>query len=384
MTVRPPLETPEVPVELLGDPRPAEVLYEAESPIVFTITASTGTMLGYLAAEDTEGSWIVLAPIGPTTLQRLRTGLLAVRACLTDTWMWLALHRDGAWRQAWRVSEDMLPPGHLPRAWTPLLPEHQAILSTRVLGSRIQPGVTPASVVAFVADATRSAVKTLVEFVYDQVPSGRPKDDIRELYDLPVRQLAFNSFAIGFGAPPAQMFPAEFDEVVSLLRRGIDWVAASDDVPLVASSDRERSAILHAVRRLTPPKGSYVEVVELAGPWVGRRTVRLTTAARKRVSDEIAKLRDERVLIIEGRIGEFDDDRGTFILRDTNLPDEVKATIRPENLERVRKLYTDRVHPVWAVGVLRERQFHVSDVFDQPPLTAPDGEVDVEPDPPEL
>lgn len=366
MTFHPPPGKPSVPLALLGTGEPVEILYEAELPVVFTINSEVGVLLAYVTAETPSGNWLVLAPTGRRSIERLRRGEEPLRQALTDSWMWLALH-DGAWKEAWAIEEADLPAGYLPVPRTPLLPDHEPVLSTKALGATIVPGVVPASVVAFVASATRGAVKTLVDFVYDESAGGRPKEEIRRLYDLPVRRLAFGSFEIDFGKPQELMFDDDFKRVVGLLQKGLHWAVDNKDVPLVAGTDRERQAILYALRGLTPPKGSAVEVVQISGPWLESRSVRLTQATRRRVAREIKKLHKEKLVIIGGRIGEFDDDRESFTLRDTEIGKDVRAFFRKEQLEELRKLYVDRVHPVWLVGIHRDDRLHVAAVLTERP-----------------
>jgi hypothetical protein len=297
MNIMPPKDRLPVDIALLGDGTPSEVLYEVVEPIVYTVTTSFGSMLAFASEENASARWIVLAPLNSETLARLKSGGLSVREALTASWMFLALMDPDtdAWKQAWCIEESDLPFDRLPQPGTPLLPEHEPVLTTRAIGTTIKPGLTPASVVAFVASSTRSAVKILVDFVYRQKPDGRPREEIRVLYDLPVRQLAFNSFEIDFGNPtlPLSVLPEaeqDFGRVVSLLRRGLEWAASTRDEPLVADSQEEREAILYAMHILTPPAKGAIETVEVGGAWLCGPPLHLTKFSRSRVSREIRSL----------------------------------------------------------------------------------------------
>lgn len=140
VSVTAPTNRPAVDLGSLGAFTIDSVLYEAEEPIVFTISVDASRkLIGYLADHNTEGRWIIVAPCGPKTLTDLMSGSLPVREALTASWMWLvqvgANHRPIA---AWTIDESTIPDGHLPHADLPLLAEHEAILATKAVGAQIK------------------------------------------------------------------------------------------------------------------------------------------------------------------------------------------------------------------------------------------------------
>jgi hypothetical protein len=118
VSVTAPTNRPAVDLGSLGAFTIDSVLYEAEEPIVFTISVDASRkLIGYLADHNTEGRWIIVAPCGPKTLTDLMSGSLPVREALTASWMWLvqvgANHRPIA---AWTIDESTIPDGHLPHS----------------------------------------------------------------------------------------------------------------------------------------------------------------------------------------------------------------------------------------------------------------------------
>lgn len=157
-------------IALLGSPESEEILCEAEIPFVYTLRSSFGErLIAYVADETPTTRWVVLAPCSDATLDELRAGRRALREVLTGSWMWLAALRPGhGWETAWAVSEDDLPPEHLPLPGTTLFAEAEAVLAIRAVGEHIGRSSTPASVVAYVADAARKALKGVLEFVQER------------------------------------------------------------------------------------------------------------------------------------------------------------------------------------------------------------------------
>lgn len=105
------------------------VLYMAEQPIVYlTRNSHRQVMLAYLAGEDAQHRFTLLAPISDRDLRLLERGQLSTRDALTGTWMWLLreCQRSGE-AGLWAVSREQMPDAHLPRPGTPLLPEHELI-----------------------------------------------------------------------------------------------------------------------------------------------------------------------------------------------------------------------------------------------------------------
>lgn len=136
----------QLPVGLLPIPLVEErVLYEAEQPIVYlTRNSHRQVMLAYLAGEDAEFRFTLLAPISERDLRLLEQGQLSIRDALTGTWMWLLREAQRTGEAGlWTVSVDQMPQDHLPVPGTPLLPEHDLIEVPNASGVRRSSATEP-------------------------------------------------------------------------------------------------------------------------------------------------------------------------------------------------------------------------------------------------
>lgn len=319
MPITPP-DREQLPAGLVDLSLPVDrVLYEAEYPILYlTHTRQGQRLLAYVADESQPALITLLAPISNVALGSLESGTMGVREALSASWLWL--HQPG--REAahlWAIEVTELPDAHLPRPGTPLYPEHEPVLRTRAVGENVTLGRMPASVVAFVADATRKAFKTILDFSLSRNAEGRPTEEHRALYDLPVQQFAFGSFELSFGAPSEDLFGRdEVQAAAEKLTTGLLWASdLRNDAPLPAESDEERAAILRATLLLTPPSSGPISEVQVSGRWVNGGRVRLTRASRAKVRSELKTVEEERIVVYHGRVGEVDVDNQSFVLRDT-------------------------------------------------------------------
>jgi len=346
----------------LGEFRVDEVLYEAEEPIIFTIDIGGSQRLLAHLADHGAHRWLILAPCNAKTLQGLRDGSLPVRDALTASWTWLAQMGPGAQPACvWEIDAADVPEEHWPAPGVPLLPEHEPLLTVRAIGPNIVPGDIPASVVAFVANGTRQAVKVLLDFLSDRsAEAGRPPEASRVIYDLPISRFAFGSFELSFATPRRLFAHEELGRVAELLQRGLDWAATETSEPFQASTDDEREAVLWAVLELTPPGAGPIQEMSLAGQWMTGGAKILGQRARKRVRDELRSLKTEQVVRKEGRVGEFDVDRQSFILRDTGESD-LRCSFREEDYDDVVAAVMSQGH-VAVVGVERGGRLYVGGI----------------------
>ena len=310
------------------------VLYEAEAPVLYlTSTVQGQSLLAYVADDAFGRISTLLSPISPHRLEALEQGTASVRDVLTSSWMWLHV-LGGEETGLWAIDPEKIPEEYLPLQGTPLLPEHEPVLRTRAVGKDVVLGRMPASVVAFVADATRRAMKVLLDHTFALSSDGRPRREHQALYDLPVQSFAFSSFEISFSAPSECLFPREqVQQAAALLEKGLSF-ASGEHRPLVAANYAEREAVLSATLLLTPPASGPISEVHVSRSWVKHDKLRLVRDSRKRVREHLRKP-DERVVIYTGRIGELDDDNLTFILRDTQEDggDEHRGSFDEELLE---------------------------------------------------
>lgn len=352
-----------LPEGILGPAEPEEILYEAEEPVVFTLVTALGQrVMAYLADATPDTRWLLLAPCGDRLLDDLKQGRVPVRDALQASWVWLAkLGNDDQWQGAWAVEVADLPDLHLPQPGVMLLPEHEPVLSTRAVGAGIGRSSTPASVVAYLADATRKAVKGILEFVLERDRQGRPPDDLRMSYDLPVQRFAYASFEIAFSAPASLFQDPALDRSIELLRKGLRWAASGDEKPLSAASDDERDAVLRAIKQLTPPSTGAIERIDVSGRWMEHGVAELRRSARRRVQAELRRTRTERILSKEGRLREFDKDNCTFILRDTPDGVDVRGSFDEAMYDEFLDYFTNDDRVV-VVGVERAGKLYAAAV----------------------
>jgi hypothetical protein len=197
------------------------------------------------------------------------------------------------------------------------------------------------------AQAVEEGVRDIVDIVAEDIPRA----SLALLRDLRVQRVAFGSFELAvreghpeereqlrLGIPevsdqPGKLSPTAppdekaedeaFTRVRQLFTAGLAWAANPEQPPLSeAFADVEEGrAVLVAIRGLTPDIESDVEEVEISGRLVEARpepTVRLDQEARRRVRAQTAAVipPEKEIFTMEGRIGEMDWDKKTFILRD--------------------------------------------------------------------
>lgn len=302
------------------------ILYEAEQPIVYLTKTKQGQgMLAYLSSEDETSQYIVVAPITETSLRRLETGSVGIRETLTDSWMWLVKEDYSSDSlNAWSISEEEIPSTNLPKPGTPLLAEHRIAFSARAIGEGIELGQVPCSVIAFVATAAKSSLKALLDHAFSANGEGRPTDAQRALYDLPVQQLRFASFEVGLGDPRKELFPNETVlAAMDDLKKGLEWAEDVDGTEGIEEENEAKTeAILRATLALTPPSQGAITSIEVGGSWLKEKRFTLTRKSRSKVAGQLRKMKEEEIVVLFGRIGEIDDDKLSFILRDIQLEEQ--------------------------------------------------------------
>lgn len=356
-----------IPDGFFDFPLPVErVLYEAEQPIVYLTKTKQGQeMLAYLTGETDGYQFIVVAPATPSSISRLESGSVGIREALTDTWMWVvrANFKEGI-SEAWSVREAAIPALHLPKVGTPLLSEHRIAFSARAVGDGIALGSVPCSVIAFVANAAKSSLKTILDHALAANAEGRPTDAQRALYDLPVRQLKFASFEVGLAAPKQDLFPNEpVLQAMKDLQAGLTWAEdIQSNVALDAGDDVKTEAILRATLALTPPSHGVITSVEVGGYWLQGHRFTLTRKSRSKVANRIRELKEEEIVLLSGRIGEIDDDKLSFILRDVEGENgERRGNFPEELLDDMRSHYFEE-NRIEISGVIRASKLRVTAV----------------------
>lgn len=356
-----------IPDGFFDFPLPVErVLYEAEQPIVYLTKTKQGQeMLAYLANEEEGFQFIVVAPATPSSIRLLETGSIGIREALTDTWMWM-VRADFAQRVsvAWSVTEADIPALHLPLHGTPLLSEHRIAFSARAVGEGIALGNVPCSVIAFVANAAKSSLKTVLDHAMAANGEGRPTDAQRALYDLPVQRLKFASFEVGLAAPKQDLFSnPSVVQAVSDLQTGLEWAEDHQSTEeFDAGDDARTEAILRAALALTPPSHGVITSVEVGGYWLKGARFTLTRKSRAKVANRLRQIKEEQIVVLSGRIGEIDDDKLSFILRDVyGESGERRGNFPEELLDDMRSHYFEE-NRIQISGVIRAGKLRVTAV----------------------
>ena len=351
-----PLPSGVIPDRLLIE----KVLYEAEAPVLFLSRTVQGQLLlGYVAEESSAGIFTVLVPISAKILDSLERGATSVREALTATCGWLHVS-NGVKTGTWSIDFENFPSDFLPLAGTPLLPEHEPVLRTRAVGEKIVLGQMPASVVSFVAESTKKAIKTLLDFILSNPSEGRPREEHRALYDLPIQSFAFASFELSFGPPDEGLFPSDqIDQAAQKLRRGLAWASSDTREILEAETDEEREAILRATLFLPPPSAGPIQEMQVCGSWIPTQKVVLTRQSRKRIRKELKHVDSEQIVKYEGRIGEVDVDNLSFILRDVSDGTDRRGLFAEDLVEEMIALLSD-AERVAVAGFERQGRLHVT------------------------
>ena len=204
-----------------------------------------------------------------------------------------------------------------------MLFDQHVLLRLRMVGEGLRSGHIPASVVRRAVDGATNAMKTLVRYALGaSAVAGRPSEIYRRYYDLPAVHFAFESFEVAFGPPDVEPEFPEVDilnQVRPLLARGLSWASnPQDSAASFPERNREWTAIVTALSKLTPPQKGPVREVEVSGSLAGtkNRPVLLTRNTTRRISEARRSFNsDVQSHTDTGYIREFDKDRLTFILR---------------------------------------------------------------------
>jgi hypothetical protein len=175
-----------------------------------------------------------------------------------------------------------------------------------------------------------ASLKKLLEAMSNTIAQGRPEESFRRAYDLPARRFAFNSFEVSFALPAqADLLLDEaghsiYDAGALSLEAALAWLESSDRGP------EPDISMLEVLKELVPPAHGQVTRTEVRGQLVSLRgRVVLTREDRATVTRAIGKWRriDRELVKTEGRIGQFDKDHLTFILRDrSDLAEDLKCS----------------------------------------------------------
>lgn len=306
---------------------PLEVLYELETPKIFTAKCGVVPVLVYESYVDISRRLVLLivTPTSPSIVAALKDGVKTVVQALDQPWVWVVTQNFDGTTEAVVLLEDgirSIPNGYKPKKGAMLWPELMPLVSVRLIGDGLREGHVPASVIKRAAESIPGALKKCFEETMGARGQGRPDDAVRNLYDLEAQQMAFNSFEISFRAAEQSQLPfTQGSDVVDpyleqgiALRNAIGWALdeTGSSVPSVE--------VAEALEKLVPPMHGIVEQVEVKGrifrdakPFLLSRAT--TKKVKRYLTDQRATVRS--LVTVDGLVDELDKGRLTFILRAT-------------------------------------------------------------------
>lgn len=373
------IQAPACSVEQFTERNIVEVLYDFDGPKIFTTSSSSLLRLWYECAEDRETGALryLVVPTNEQTINFLKDGTQSVYEGLNQPWIWVVdTDSMGEVTRGWIAALDEIPESAKPKRSALLWPSLEPIISYRLIGDGLREGYVSASVAARALERPAAALKRLFESMSNAQGQGRPEESFRKAYDLPVQRFAFNSFEVSFGAPAEpELQIGEDGKTIyqtgsAQLERAFDWLESSVD-----GADLD-IGLLEVLKELVPPAHGQIVKAEVRGRMVSRRrVVTLSRADRTKVTQAIRRKRqeDREFLKVEGRIGEFDKDQLTFILRDqASQVDELRCSFAEEHFDDLYEAFdTD------ARVILVGRRQSARNVFEvvavQPLLSAPEG-----------
>lgn len=316
------IETPKKSIEYFKISEVNEVLYDFNGPKIFTTKFDELLSLWYECGDDyeTRTRRYLVTPADNALIEKLKNGSRTMHEALSQPWLWAVdIDDNDEALNAWTIPHlENIPIHAKPDKNTFLWPHLEPLLSYRLIGQGISEGNVLASVVARAMEQPAAALKRLFETVNKTVSQGRPVESFRKIYDLPTQRFAFNSFEVSFAVPQEQDLLQDekdisiYSDSSRHLLKAISWLncQSEEELPDVG--------ILEALKDLTPPAHGQIEKAELRGRIIdGRDVVTLTRSHRQLLSAAIKKQRQPQKHIqkIEGRVGEFDKDNLTVIIR---------------------------------------------------------------------
>lgn len=330
-----------------------EVLYELETPKIFTAKVGQDLVLVYESTVDPveRNVRFLVAPTSDAVISALKDGTKTVLEALEQPWVWLLKESfDGTLNAVYQLFEGMrsVPEGYKPKRTAMLWPELMPLVSVRLMGEGLREGHVPASVIKRAAESIPAALKKCFDDVFGGRGQGRPDEAIRTRYDLEAQHMAFASFEISFreSRQPELELKLEaqdepYQESGSALQAAIEW--AMHDEPLLCPPD---VGFVEALEKLVPPMHGVVEQVELRGRiFSDSRRYILNRTTTKKVKKYLTSYRaNERTLVtIEGVVDELDRGRLTFIMRRTDDGLDRTFTFAEEFLDDVMIAFNSSV-----------------------------------------
>ena len=315
-----------VDAAIFKDYRVVDVLYDFDGPRIFTAQTPLGLMLFYLADAQIDSSYYIAAPTSDSIIALLTSGVRAVRDALNQPWIWFVQTRpDGAPVAAWQGTLADAPADALPQPGIMLWSHLEPVFALRALGDGLAEGTIPASVIRLLVDGATTALKKVASHVFQNTHTqGRKSNAVRQLYDLPLQNLAYNSFELAFKLPlepeaSAATLSSEFAEIGKQMVQTMAWAISDNNNLPTPEPDID---LLEALEKLVPPQTGQIKAIELRGRIfsTGQPCYQLTrnTTLRVRQALNVARGAQERIIKVTGLVRQLDVDELVFTLRETD------------------------------------------------------------------
>lgn len=316
---------------------PSEVLYEYDGPRLFTTSEEPWMYLWYLCDEASSAQRFIVAPTSDHVVSQLKAGVMTVREAISlpGTRVVEVHNAKDAPLEHWRVSFDELPEQILPKRHVMLRPSLAPLLSLRMTG-QLEPGKVPISAIKRSIDGAYTALKRLAEVsLAVGAASGRPTHSLRRLFDLPTQRLAFGSIEIAFskkheGDLTELMEPqdqSKTDAMAATLTRALEQVHLGRNLQEVPVS------LLEIMEKLAPPPDGPVQAVEIRGSLLTKQSNYVLTrpvADSLRAAIRSVRKDSEQLHVFSGTVREFDKDRFSFTLRNSEGGDIASFSVDDE------------------------------------------------------
>lgn len=337
----------EVALELIGDLKPDEILYEFEGPCIFTATIPTGSLvLAYLSEEIEEHEILryILSTTSNRTIHEMVSGIISVREALErGSLMVVDFDYTMTPIKAFNMPLGLLPEDALPSKETMLWPELEPAFAVRLEWEEAEDRNIPAAALSLVAGIANKAFKPVFEWAARELredTSGRPPEWIRDIYRFPSQRLAFGSLEVAFAKKtPEKIAQRElpFEESDHEIREdiyktgwdalleGFSWATSGSELNLDEIGDGKKwVAILETMKQIAPPTRGAVNQIRVWGLALGSasESFMMTRDTSKSIRTALARLKagtEVELRVFKGKIRDLDLDKHTMILRD--MPD---------------------------------------------------------------
>jgi len=326
---------------MFKDYRMTEVLYDFDGPRIFTAQTSLGFMLFYLADAQIESNYYIAAPTSDSIITLLKSGVRAMRDALNQPWVWFVQTRsDGTPVAAWQGTLADAPADALPQPGIMLWSHLEPVFALRALGDGLAEGSIPASVIRLLVDGATTALKKVASHVFQTTHTqGRKSNAVRQFYDLPLQNLAYNSFELAFKLPSEASdatLSSDFAEMGTQMVQTLAWATNDDDAAPTPEPDIN---LLEALEKLVPPQTGKIKTIELRGRIfsTGQPCYQLTrnTTRRVRQALHVARGVQERIIKVTGLVRQLDVDELVFTLRETDDAKDHLCRFEPEFFDDV-------------------------------------------------